>query len=172
MNKNEDKREVYYLKRLRNYGKQFKWFHWDSIELVLNLIYTYDVLSNRLSKILLPTGLSRSTFNVLNIICRSEKKGCTHKDLSDLLLVSRANVTGLIDNLVRRNLVRREYSKKDRRLSIVVLTSEGEKLIKSVLPLYYKEIRTLVSVLTPGEMTELDRLLNKIRSNVFNLQKN
>ena len=167
--KSEDRRASYYWSRVEDYGKKFKWFHWHSVELFLNLIYSYDVIFSHLAAKLKSRGLSRSTFNTLNIISRSETKGCTHKELSELLLVSRANVTGLVDSLVRRNLVERQDSEKDRRLSIVKITKKGEELLSSVIPFYYLEMRKLASILTNDERNKLNKMLNDLRFKAFDL---
>ncbi|QAT17573.1 hypothetical protein BU251_07505 [Candidatus Velamenicoccus archaeovorus] len=159
----EDKRPSYYLSNLRDYGKKSKWFHWHSAELFLNLIYTHDAIFNHLASKLEASGLSRSTLNILNIISRSENKGCTHRELSDLLLVSRANITELVDNLVRRNLVERQGSEKDRRLSIVKITRKGEELRNSVTPSYYLEMKKLASCLNSNERHKLNKILAKLR---------
>ena len=169
--KSEDKRASYYWSRLQDYGKKYKWFHWRSVKLFLNLIYTYDIIFNYLAAKLKSRGLSRSTFNILNIISRSEKKGCTHKELSELLLVSRANVTGLVDSLVRRNLVERMNTPRDRRLSIVKVTKKGEELLNSVIPFYYLEMRKLASSLNNDEKDKLNKILTKLRLKVFDLRK-
>lgn len=168
----EDKRASYYWSRLHDYGKKYKWFHWHSVELFLNLIYTYDVMFNYLAGKLKSRDLSRSTFNILNIISRSEKKGCTHKELSELLLVSRANITGLVDSLVRRNLVEQMNAPSDRRLRIVKITQKGKELLDSVIPFYYLEMRNLASNLSNEERDKLNKALIKLRLKVFELRRN
>jgi len=168
---NEDKRAGYYWNRIEDYGRKFKWFHWHSVELFLNLIYSYDVIFSYLASKLKSGNLSRSAFNILNIISRSEKKGCTHVELSELLLVSRANVTGLVDSLVGRDLVQRQVSERDRRLSIVKITKKGEELLNSVIPFYYLEMRKLASTLSDDERDKLNKMLNKLRLKVFDLRK-
>jgi len=169
--RNEDKRASYYWSRLQDYGKKYKWFHWTSVETFLNLIYTYDVISSHLASKLKRSGLSRSTFNILNIISRSEKKGCPHKELSELLLVSRANVTGLVDSLARRHLVERQDSQKDRRLSIVNITEKGKELLNCAVPFYYLEMRKIVSSLSNDERDVLNKVLTKLRLRVLDLRK-
>ena len=72
--KSEDKRASYYWSRLQDYGKKYKWFHWRSVELFLNLIYTYDVIFNHLAVKLKKKGLYSFAFNILSIIRSSEKK--------------------------------------------------------------------------------------------------
>jgi len=165
----KDKRAGYYWSRVKEYGKKYQWFDWPSVEAFLNMTYTYDVISNHFSAKLQESGLSRSTLNMLNIISRSENKGCTHGELSELLLVSRPNVTGLVDSLVRRELAERRDSPGDRRLSIVKITKKGTQLLDAINPRYYLEIRKLAGGLTAAEHGQLNRILAKLRLKAFDL---
>jgi DNA-binding MarR family transcriptional regulator len=47
-------------------------------------------------------------------------------DLADALFCDNSNVTGIVDRLEERGLVRRQSSKKDRRVKLLILTKEGE----------------------------------------------
>jgi MarR family 2-MHQ and catechol resistance regulon transcriptional repressor len=169
--KSEDKREEYYAQKIQDYGKKHKGFQRESVTAILNLTYTYDVVSGYLSRTLLEKGLSRSAFNVLNIILRSEVKGCTHKELSELLLVSKANVSEVVDSLARKKLVERTYSTVDRRVSMVTITDAGKKLIEETVPLYYQKITELVSNLTNDQKVQLSQLLIKLRLNITEKEK-
>ena len=113
-----DKREHYYLDRMRHHSRRYREFHWPSVELVVNLFYTYDVLYMRLAREAEREGLSTAAFNVLMILSRRGEEGCPMSELGELLLVSRANVTGLVDCLERRGLVERVASAEDRRVKL------------------------------------------------------
>lgn len=164
--KNKDKREEYYEQKISDYGKKHKSFEQESVRVILNLTHTYDIVSSYLSRTLLEKGLSRSAFNVLNIVLRSADKGCTHKELSELLLVSRANVSEVVDSLARKELVKRAYSDVDRRISRVTITDKGKGLVEETVPLYYKKISELVSNMTNGQKAQLSRLLAGLRLNI------
>jgi len=49
-------------------------------------------------------------------------------DLADALFCDSSNVTGIVDRLEERGLVRRQSSKKDRRVKLLILTKEGERM--------------------------------------------
>ena len=49
-------------------------------------------------------------------------------ELADALFCDNSNVTGIVDRLEERALVRRESSPKDRRVKLLVLTKEGERV--------------------------------------------
>ncbi len=47
-------------------------------------------------------------------------------DLADALFCDSSNVTGIVDRLEERGFVRRQSSKEDRRVKLLILTKEGE----------------------------------------------
>jgi DNA-binding MarR family transcriptional regulator len=49
-------------------------------------------------------------------------------DLAEALFCDNSNVTGIVDRLEKRDLVIREAAKGDRRVKLLVLTKEGEKM--------------------------------------------
>ena len=53
-------------------------------------------------------------------------------ELARAISLSQATVTGILDRLLKRGLVRRERSEEDRRRVIVTLTSSGKELARTV----------------------------------------
>lgn len=100
------------------------------------------------------------------ILNRSEGKGRALRELSDLLLVTRANVTGLVDCLVKRKLVERFEDKQDCRIRIARITTRGEKLLETILPDYYRMVREIARGLNKDEKIALNKLLTKMRESV------
>jgi DNA-binding MarR family transcriptional regulator len=49
-------------------------------------------------------------------------------ELAQALCCDNSNVTGIVDRLEERGLVRRESAKKDRRVKLLFLTEEGERM--------------------------------------------
>ncbi|MFG2500703.1 MarR family winged helix-turn-helix transcriptional regulator [Streptomyces sp. NPDC048441] len=54
------------------------------------------------------------------------------RSLADTLTCDASNMTGIIDRLEKRGLVRREPSPSDRRVKNVVLTAEGERVTDAI----------------------------------------
>ena len=54
------------------------------------------------------------------------------RTLADLLACDASNVTGIVDRLAARDLVRRESDPDDRRIKIVLLTEEGERTVRRI----------------------------------------
>jgi DNA-binding MarR family transcriptional regulator len=161
-----DKREHYYRDRVRQHGQRYHQFHLPSVQVLLNLVYTYDVTATHLSRRIGEYGLSLSAFNLLMILSRGGNEGCALHEIGDLLLVSRANITGLMDCLERRALVVRVSDKRDRRVRVARITEKGMALLESLLPAHYSEVRTMCSGLSDKEKKQLHNLLSKLRQSI------
>ena len=91
----------HYYQEVETHGRAYANFDWPSVEVILNLLLVSDELETHLASRMAPHGLSLSAFNVLTILNRRKPQGAFPHELSELLLVSRANTTGLIDTLRR-----------------------------------------------------------------------
>ncbi|HEX4647076.1 MAG TPA: MarR family transcriptional regulator, partial [Verrucomicrobiae bacterium] len=104
-------------------------------ETLLELLRAAEALWNASRVFFARWDLSPSQFNVLNLL-HDQPGGCTQVELSRRLIMHRSNVTGLVDRLEARGLVRRQDNSADRRAFNVILTPAGAKLIRQVLPSY------------------------------------
>jgi len=158
-----DRREDYYWNQVRKSGGQYPSFDWPSVEMLLNLAYTYDVVSGNLSGKITPFGITRAGFNVLRILSNSPSKACKQNEISQLMLVSRANITGLVDSLFRQGLVERINDPQDRRVNMIKILSKGEKLLEDLLPGYYTHLNKISSIFTAQEKKVFNDLLKRLR---------
>jgi MarR family 2-MHQ and catechol resistance regulon transcriptional repressor len=86
----------------------------------------------------------------------------SQKDIGQKILRSSGNITMVIDNLEKRGLVMRKRDKSDRRVFIVHLTDEGNKLISKVFPPHATKISDEMSVLSATEQKTLGGLCKKL----------
>ena len=162
----KDSRLEYFWTQVREFGKKYKKFNWPSVEVLLNFIRTYDALMDHFSKWMLAYGLSPAVFNMLMILSRSSGKKLKQHEISKLLLVSRANVTGLVNTLVRKGLAEREPDEKDRRAWRITITEKGKTLLETYLPHHYAEVSRIFSGFSRAEKKELNRLICKFKQGV------
>jgi DNA-binding MarR family transcriptional regulator len=92
------------------------------------------------------------SFEMLEVLkCLWEKEGVKQQDIADFVLKDKASLTLLIDNLTRRNLVKRVEDPKDRRNKLVVLTEEGNVLQHTIQP-WVDEMYYLAGTEVPEEL--------------------
>ena len=160
-----DLKSRHYWDLVRKCGQRYKSFDWLSVRLFLNFIYTYDMLSRQFARIHVKNlGLSSASFNILMILSRNKTSGCKQREISKLMLVSRADITGLVDQLAKRGLAERLADQNDRRVWIVKITKKGESLLEAYLPGHYKEIRDLMVSFSRKDKAAFNLFLEKLRS--------
>jgi DNA-binding MarR family transcriptional regulator len=85
-------------------------------------------------------------------------------ELSQRLMVSNGNITGLVDRLVEQGLIDRKTSPNDRRAQLVKLTPEGRKVFRTMAAEHETWIADIFADLSPSEIQTLMRLLGKMKS--------
>ena len=61
-----------------------------------------------------------------------DKDEATMREVATYLFVTPPAVTGLVDKLVKMNLVEREFPSSDRRIIIICLTTKGKAVISKI----------------------------------------
>jgi DNA-binding MarR family transcriptional regulator len=102
-------------------------------------------------------GLNGPTFGMLSEISADE--GLTQQELSANLLVTKGNVSQLLERLEENGLVYRQQEGTAKRL---FLTEKGRELVRTILPEHDTYIGEQLRVLTPEEQTQLLTLLRKV----------
>lgn len=99
---------------------------------------------------------------VLALVSIQERGGCTLTELKKEMHVSAPTITGLIDRLERDGYVKRRNDVNDRRVTNVVLTARGVRLVEQFRGNIRKRWQYILSK-TPLEMAEaLVNIMRKI----------
>ncbi len=159
-------REAYYWEHVRKYGPTYAEFDLPTTELVLSILFSYDLLHQCSAKYMAEFGLSKSTFNVLLLLRHGPPEGMQLHDLGEKLLVSRANVTGLISHLEGMGLVTREVDEQDRRARYAKVTPKAKELLNELMPIHYRNIKAIMSDLPNSVKEDLIRLLGEARNSI------
>ncbi|MCC7340412.1 MAG: MarR family transcriptional regulator [Bryobacterales bacterium] len=140
-----------------------------TFEAIFALISGYDAFTSHIARRLQRAGLSPAGFNILIILNQPiyREEGCRLSQLGKILLVSKANVTGVLDSLVKRGLAERIDSPLDRRVKLAKSTPAGAILVAAMLPSHFREIKRISNDLTANEKRHLRDLLLKLRQSVL-----
>lgn len=131
---------------------------------LIELLRTAENLWNASRVFFARWDLSPSQFNVLNLL-QDHPDGLSQVELSRRLIMHRSNVTGLIDRLEARRLVRRTENPADRRAFNVILTPAGFKLLRQIEPHYYRAAETVWGNLSPTRARRLVAELSTVSAN-------
>jgi DNA-binding MarR family transcriptional regulator len=94
--------------------------------------------------------------------------GMTLGELSQRMMVSNGNVTGLAERLVEQGLLDRRASPNDRRAQIVSLTAEGRRTFRAMARTHEDWIAQMFSGLDAAEIEQLMSLLAKTKASARN----
>lgn len=106
-------------------------------------------------------------FDVLSQLARAQSQGnedgLTMGELSQRMMVSAGNVTGLVEGLVADRLIVRVAQAKDRRSARVKLTPKGLRAFEAMLGPHESWIDAAFAGLDEGELKRLLALLAKLK---------
>ena len=132
-------------------------------EALLNLYYTSIRIKKHAAEFFASYDLTDVQFNLMMMLRHhSSKEGLSQARLSEMMMVNRANVTGLIDRLEKIGMVRRTAA-DDRRYNMIQLTTKGKKLLDKADPAYGKEVQQAMSVLSEADLKRLIWVCEKLR---------
>jgi DNA-binding MarR family transcriptional regulator len=84
-------------------------------------------------------------------------------ELSQRMMVSNGNITGLVDRLAEQGLIRRKPAPNDRRVQIVCLTPEGQRSFRTMARANADWVGELFAGLSPRDVEALMALLAKAK---------
>ena len=93
-----------------------------------------------------------------------EQDGRSHRELTDPALDDRANITRLVDGLVRRKLVRRAKDPSDGRVTRVWMTDAGRELLERLAPVVRAERSRLFDGLADETQQAVHQALDHLQS--------
>lgn len=130
---------------------------------MLNILRTSDVMTQLLTDVLKPSGLSPTQYNVLRILRGAAGKGVCCREIGERLITRDPDVTRLIDRLEKRNLLLRTREKEDRRFVTIQLTPGGLALVNQLDEPIEKWNRKLMRNISRGDTKVLIELLEQLR---------
>lgn len=141
-------------------------FHSIEHEALLNLYYTSICIKKHAADFFSSYELTDVQFNLMMMIrYHGGDEGLSQARLSEMMMVNRANITGLIDRLEKARMVQRTAA-EDRRYNMIQLTPKGQKLLENVNPPYDKEVQKVMGALSKSDLKKLIDACEKLRKNL------
>jgi DNA-binding MarR family transcriptional regulator len=128
---------------------------------VINLIYTYNWMNERMKKIFDRHDITPQQFNILRIL-RGAGEPLSTLQIRQRMLDKMSDTSRIVDRLIRKGMVRKNTCKEDRRLVDVIITEKGKKLLEE-LDTNNKELDGVFKNLSVADAKTLNHLLDKIR---------
>lgn len=89
--------------------------------------------------------------------------GMSFKEIGEMTLITKGTLTGIVDRLVAKGLVRRNTDPSDGRSTLVTLTQKGEQVFETVFPRQVSYLKKRFDTLSKKEMTEIHQALIALR---------
>ena len=103
---------------------------------------------------------------VMKIIHR--KSNCSAVDIASFLNRDKAQVTRLLNTLLDQSLITKAPNPEDKRSQHLLLTPAGNEIIKQMANIDTQLIEQMTQGITPEELTEFERIANKMAENLYN----
>ncbi len=136
----------------------------EQAKLIVNLIYSYNILKGRIMDELKDYGLTMQQFNVLRIVKGAGSEGVTTSEIRDRMLDKMSDASRMVDRLVAMELLEKNRYKEDRRLFHIELTEKGNDLITSLVR--DSLIEQIAAGVSNKNAQQLNELLDDFRASI------
>ncbi|QAU35676.1 MarR family transcriptional regulator [Janthinobacterium sp. 17J80-10] len=130
-----------------------------SIRLLAQCYQTFEQLSNADVR---RTKLTSSQFDIVATLGNTE--GMTFRELGERTLITKGTLTGVIDRLEARGLVRRVAQTDDRRCTLVQLTTVGQQEFERIFPSHVQHCRQPFLDYKEEDFAALERELGRLKA--------
>ena len=131
-----------------------------ALDAYIKLSRAAESVAARIHRHLEAEQLTATQFGVLEALLHLGS--LSQRELAQKLLRSGGNITLVIDNLEKRQLVKRMRAPKDRRVVSVCLSEKGEQLISEIFARHVAVVVDEMSILTETEQEELSHLCRRL----------
>jgi DNA-binding MarR family transcriptional regulator len=140
-----------------------------SLLVVLALYRAFAVLDRDQAEEIATIGLNVTQFNILMSLHRLGRP-LSMGELATLLVVRPTNLSGIMNSLAERALVRREINADDQRSLMARITPAGEKLLAGFAPGHGTHLDRLMQDLPESDRAQLVELLRRLIQSISHAQ--
>jgi DNA-binding MarR family transcriptional regulator len=128
----------------------------------INLIYTYNWMNEQMKVFFEPYDITSQQFNILRIL-RGASEPLSTLQIRQRMLDKMSDTSRIVDRLVKKNLVKKNICKSDKRLVDVIISEKGKKLLEE-LDNKNNAMDEILKNLNEADAKKLNQLLDKIRN--------
>lgn len=129
---------------------------------IINIIYTYNWLMERIKNILASEDITHQQFNILRILRGAYPSPLSTLQIRERMLDKMSDTSRIVDRLVAKGLVTKSISPVDKRLVDVVISEAGQQLLQK-LDNRVEEMDNILGGLNDEEAQQLSNLLDQVR---------
>ncbi len=134
----------------------------DMIPLIRELVRTYQAFEMFSAAHVRTMNLTPPQFDV--IVTLGNQPPMTCKTLGERTLITKGTLTGILDRLEDKGLIRRLANEEDARSQKVTLTTEGETLFGQVFPSHKQHFELVARQLSEEDVVQIMQALKKLHT--------
>jgi DNA-binding MarR family transcriptional regulator len=127
----------------------------------VNIIYTYNWMTEQLKQIFEKEGLTMQQFNILRIL-RGNNAPLSTLQIRERMLDKMSDTSRIVDRLIIKGFVKKSVNKTDKRLVDVFITDKGKKILGK-LDKAENKIDNIIDSISVAEAKTLNKILDKLR---------
>lgn len=135
----------------------------NSKKIILNILYTQNVIAENFNEILKPFDISSEQYNVLRILRGQKGNPANMSVIQERMLAKTSNTTRLVDKLLLKQYVTRKVCPHNRRKIEVFITNKGLDILTKLDPKVLAYENDFAKNLSGNEIEQLNTLLEKFR---------
>jgi DNA-binding MarR family transcriptional regulator len=132
---------------------------------IRELARCYQAFESYSSRHVRSMGLTTPQFDIIATL--GNTAGMTFKELGEKTLITKGTLTGVVDRLEAKKLVRRVALPADGRCQVVQLTAKGEAVFAEAFPEHLAYISKVFEGIAPEELRQAQDTLKRLGS-LFN----
>ena len=105
-------------------------------------------------------GLTPAQFDIIATL--GNTSGMSFRELGEKTLITKGTLTGVVDRLEARGMVKRTASKADGRSTLARLTKKGDAEFERVFGPHIAYLKQPFTALSEADMNQLEALVNKL----------
>lgn len=134
------------------------------------LLKSSGSVTNMLKKDMQSYGLNPTEFTVMEVLFNKGEQPI--QIIGNKVLLASSSITYVIDQLEKKNLVERKVNEKDRRVTLVSLSEEGNALMEEIFPQHTAVIEEVFSDISDEDLQTLSKNMKSIGYKAVDLVEN
>lgn len=127
-------------------------------------------VTNMLKKDMQSYGLNPTEFTVMEVLFNKGEQPI--QIIGNKVLLASSSITYVIDQLEKKNLVERKVNEKDRRVTLVSLTKEGNQLMEEIFPQHTGIIEDLFADISDEDLLKFSENMKSVGYKAVDLFEN
>ncbi len=138
------------------------------LSVIRELARTYQAFEQYSGSHVRALGLTTCQFDI--VVTLGNTPGMNFRELGEKTLITNGTLTGVVDRLEEKGIVRRAADSRDGRSQVVSLTAAGEQLFSEVFPAHLEHMGKAFERMSREETETARQTLERLGS-IFNLNE-